>query len=695
MSQGGKRKPGTPAAAPAKRDFLRSPKEFWIRTGIILLYSCVALLVAYVNRGQRGNVFTISPLFQRAAGLQSLTNCVQRDSLCVPLSAYCRNVAEQLPPDARVFMLHMLGTNNAPRLGFYYFMTYYLFPREVGISAGRPVSFHGDNYEGRDPTNLEELTSAGYNFAFELGQDNQMSVTPLAPLREAHLERTGGRCSTGDEIVAGVLPLLVAGFGLWLLQMLFAFETESMGLGEKFACGLALGCLFVSQVLFGGRLLGLEGERVLFWLLLLGNAALVIRHFQSIKTAFTPAFKQWTRPASFLGAPHLILIAALLWLAAVEGLTEFDAVAGWALKAKIIYLSRGPEIVQWFSEPRLAHAHLDYPVLVPVLHAFTYGVLGAVDEFVTKFWPVWMVVALVAAVLSVCGFPARNRLLAPAITLAVLCMPVTMQYVLAEGATVPAAFFSGLGCLECTLGIARSEKKRLWLGLFLLLGGALTKFEGVIVLFLWIAAVLGLPKTRNLLAFGRRECVLLALAIGLVVPYGALRLQIPQLHPDQLAIGNMARHPAKLAGTLPVVFPIMMGRQCVDDKLASWKVSDSGRVVWTGKWLGLQSLVNGYNLGWGWLCFALSIALIWMRDTRYAAIFLVSVALCFFGIIAAVYCGLPYFSFSLQRIIDITDNVTGGRQLYPMFLAWGLSLVVLAASTRPSAQEQPARARVA
>jgi len=531
---------------------------------------------------------------------------------------------------------------------------------------------------------MDELAEAGYNFAFDVGQDNQMSVTPLARLPESSLARTGGMCKSGDELVAGALPLLVAGFGLWLLQILFAFEASAMGFGEKFACGLALGCLFVSQTLFGCRLLGLGCERAMFWLLLLGNAALLVRHFQSIKAAFTPAFKQWARPASLLVAPHLILFAALLWLAAVEGLTEFDAVAGWALKAKIIYLFHGHEIVRWFSEPRLAHAHLDYPVLVPVLHAFTYGVLGGVDEFVTKFWPVWMVAALVAAILSICEFPTKNRFLAPIITLVMLCMPVTMQYVLAEGATIPAAFFSGLGCIECTLGIARTEKKRLWLGLLLLLGGALTKFEGMIVLFLWIVAVLCLFKARNLLVCGRREYVLLALASGLAIPYGALRLQIPQLHPYQLAFQNMAKHPASLASEMPVVFPIMMARQCVDDKLASWKVSDTGRLVWTRKWLGWQSLVNSYNLGWGWLCLALSVALVCIRATRYPAIFLVAVVMCFFGFIAAVYCGLPYFSFNLQRVIDITDNVTGGRQLYPMLLAWGLTLVALALSTRRS-----------
>jgi len=128
LSQRGQRKQGAQAAATGAREFPRISRGYLVSGAIILIYSCVALLVSFVNKEQRNNVFMVSSLFQRAAGLQSMTNCVQRDSFCIPLSAYCRNVAEQLPPDARVFMLHMLGADNGPKLGFYYFMTYYLFP---------------------------------------------------------------------------------------------------------------------------------------------------------------------------------------------------------------------------------------------------------------------------------------------------------------------------------------------------------------------------------------------------------------------------------------------------------------------------------------------------------------------------------------------------------------------------------------
>ena len=93
----------------------------------------------------------------------------------------------------------------------------------------------------------------------------------------------------------------------------------------------------------------------------------------------------------------LLVFLILFRLAGLQGLMDYDSVMAWLPKAKIIHLYTGSEIVQWFSNPRLAHAHLDYPTLVPSLHAATYDSLGHVDEFVTKFWPTWMLLFLWAA----------------------------------------------------------------------------------------------------------------------------------------------------------------------------------------------------------------------------------------------------------------------------------------------------------
>ena len=54
-----------------------------------------------------------------------------------------------LPKDARVFMPDMTGPTNYGKIGYYYFVTYYLFPREVGVSVDQPTRLTKDGFLGR------------------------------------------------------------------------------------------------------------------------------------------------------------------------------------------------------------------------------------------------------------------------------------------------------------------------------------------------------------------------------------------------------------------------------------------------------------------------------------------------------------------------------------------------------------------
>jgi hypothetical protein len=133
------------------------------------------------------------------------------------------------------------------------------------------------------------------------------------------------------------------------------------------------------------------------------------------------------------------------------------------LKAKIMHLYTGSELVQWFSNPRLAHAHLDYPTLVPSLHAATYDSLGHVDEFVTKFWPTWMLLFLLAALASLNRAGKIGH--APSfVLLGLLLLPATQIYVQWEGGTLPMIFFTVLGFVQCALWLMGKDRARLGLG---------------------------------------------------------------------------------------------------------------------------------------------------------------------------------------------------------------------------------------
>jgi hypothetical protein len=75
----------------------------------------------------------LSALSQRAARLRQVSDPVERDRLCTPLAAYARALDRSLAPEARVFVSGILGKENGTRIGVYYFLRNYLFPRMVVV----------------------------------------------------------------------------------------------------------------------------------------------------------------------------------------------------------------------------------------------------------------------------------------------------------------------------------------------------------------------------------------------------------------------------------------------------------------------------------------------------------------------------------------------------------------------------------
>ena len=92
-----------------------------------------------------GEPSVFSQLESRANALEREADPVRRDALCIPLSSLCRSLDAQLPTNSRVFMLDMLGPENAPKIGYYFFFINYLYPLEVAVSLGKPptIKFNG------------------------------------------------------------------------------------------------------------------------------------------------------------------------------------------------------------------------------------------------------------------------------------------------------------------------------------------------------------------------------------------------------------------------------------------------------------------------------------------------------------------------------------------------------------------------
>jgi hypothetical protein len=364
------------------------------------------------------------------------------------------------------------------------------------------------------------------------------------------------------------------------------------------------------------------------------------------------------------------------------------------LKAKIIHLYTGSELVKWFSNPALAHAHLDYPTLVPSLHSATYDSLGHVDEFVTKFWPVWMLLFLLAALASL-NRAGESRFHAPSFALlGLLLLPVTQMYVQWEGSTLPMIFFTVMGFTNCALWLAGKDRARLGLGLTLLFGAAMTKFEGFILLALaggWLL----LPSARPSLKPSPRLWRVLAFCFLAALPFVCLRIQIPALNYESGWAGYAAHNPGATLSNWPCIVLMQLARFFVNQDFANWS-GDGGQFHWIGRWDGFSSLYNHTTLGLAWFCLLLTVALWFALPARRPVILwmlamLVGATVALSGVFASIVSIK-----SLSEAVGYTNEEAGGRYLLPVLLAWFVTMMTMFFADLPSpASTSPTRKPVA
>jgi hypothetical protein len=80
-----------------------------------------------------------------------------------------RQLDKALPEDARVFFSGMVGETNGPKLGYYYFLRNYLFPRDVQISLGTNLTYGEGWFDGTPCDSPEELATNGFDLLIRYG----------------------------------------------------------------------------------------------------------------------------------------------------------------------------------------------------------------------------------------------------------------------------------------------------------------------------------------------------------------------------------------------------------------------------------------------------------------------------------------------------------------------------------------------
>ena len=620
---------------------------------------------------------------QRATMLAGEADPIKRDAMCIPLSAFGRSVDAQIPTNARVYLAGMLGPENSGNLGYFYFLTYYLFPREVAISLGQPPVYNlASVAQGRNPVSLEELAQAGYDLVLQLMPDGRWESHALKPLPS--LQAKPALISNSDGLIAFLLPLAVALVGTRLVRLLFKELETVLSLGELLGCGLAVGIFFMTQGFLGLRMAGFRLEHILGWAVMLWAVVEMGLLFRQRRAQLRPDIRQlWW----LLMIPAALMLWCLFRLAGTEGLLEFDAVAFWALKGKIFYHCAGAELWTWFKNPTLGYAHLDYPLTAPMLHAFTYGVLGHVNEFVTKFWNQWMLLLLGAAVLGAGKFPAKKPWLIAAVATAVILLPMSVEFARTEGGTIPMFFFTVISSLQLALGMAEKQPGRIRLGLLLLMATAMVKFEGVVLLGFWSILLLLDKDSRAAFWPVRRVGLAGLLAIVGWVPYLIFRLHHPFPHAESAWLGELVKNIGTILTVVPMTCLAFMSRRFLNNDFVSWSAPDNQHAVWQGKWVGMESFFDQATLGLGWACLLL-LVLAWLRGgkQRWTVLRLALVFIGFAIFISIIWSTARSNPLNYSGSLAGSERITGGRYLYPVLMSWfvaGFVLLVRAAPDKP------------
>jgi hypothetical protein len=512
----------------------------------------------HYDGGENGLYGTYEPLAQSFLGgkqLAGISDIVDRSQEIDTASREGRYLDLVLPSDARVFMTEMTGPANFDKIGYYFYYTYYLFPRGIGVSVDQPTRMAHNEFLGRTTKSDQEILANGFDVRFDLVQGGRFQPRALRDLPMRYPTNPAWFNSNYDTTTAFLLPLLTALAGMWLFRFLFPALSVQMPLLEQQACGLGLGVMAMAAFTLGIKLCGWHGYHLALLTTIVGATAEIWHNRKVYRTRIADGFgKMVHNPAiASIFVAGAIVFLIVFRLAGLHGLIDPDAMR-WMLKAKIIHLYAGSEIVKWFSNPGLAHAHLDYPTLVPSLHAATYDSLGHVDEFVTKFWPAWMLLFLLLALASLNRAGNNWRHVSLFALLGLLLLPATQRYVQWEGSTLPMVFFTVLGFVQCALWLAGKDRARLELGLILLFGAAMAKFEGFIVLALVGSWMLLLPSARPTLKPIPRLWWVLAFCLLTALPFVCLRVQIPALHFESGWAVYALHHPGSTLANCPWIF---------------------------------------------------------------------------------------------------------------------------------------------
>lgn len=300
---------------------------------------------------------------------------------------------------------------------------------------------------------------------------------------------------------------------------------------------IALGCGVLPLMLLSLSMLGIAPSRGVILIL----AALALAGLGFMKS--TGRLPRIDRPLvqKVKGFEPLVLPVGLILIAlqigvvassSLKPVVDVDAWNIWGLKAKVLYsqpLSPRPD---YFTDLSLSYTHLDYPLLVPMLWAGAYGMMGTMDDAAGKLW---QIVPLIGIVLLLYGAlrDTLDRGRAMLLTALAIGSPAVARWGgqgLAD--TTLALFLLGTGICIARWIRHRVPRDLIAAALFAAFAGW-TKLEGSIVLIsafltVIVAATFNRSRIRDLIVFT-------IIAILMMLPWWLWSRGLPQTHENYLS----------------------------------------------------------------------------------------------------------------------------------------------------------------
>lgn len=479
------------------------------------------------------------------------------------------------------------------------------------------------------------------------------------------------------ELLAFLLPPATAMAGTRITRLILGKPfDETFGLGLRFAIGLAAGMFVFSQMLLLTALVGLNASELLAWAILIWGAIETVVLLRKIPAGAKNFHPQRSHGWLVLLIPAIWLLWEIGRLSVLDGTQEFDASAFWLLKARMLYLDQGKNLIALTHTANLSYAHMDYPLLVPALYALNYGAIGGINEYVVKVWPFWMVIAICAAIFSM-GRIWKNPRPAPILLVVFFCfLPATTQFTRQEGGTMALLFGASMTAILFVMGLVSSNETTIAAGVLTLACCAMAKFEGIIYTAFWAVAITAFCWHRGWLK--SRILWKAILIAGLcMLPYFAYRLTKPVLHPESNWLQEGATAPGAVLRRFPQTFFLSFGHRFFSMRFFHWSTPDKMHLQFDGKWEGIDSLSGPEFSLLPWIMLVLIGLSFWKKP--HCRLILGALLVVILGELAflslAISC-LPQMHNDLSEVIEFSGHIVG-RYYYPFFTACFLGFMAV------------------